>query len=76
MAQRDNRCSCKKNERIFLCQTASSNWVLGVFWVYYKMDIFEIDHAKWVLIFQTAQGPSEPVFSLQIGSSKMVEKNV
>ena len=29
---------------------------------------FEIDHAKWFLIFQTAQGPSEPVFSLQIGS--------
>ena len=37
MAQRDNRCSCKKNERIFLCQTASSNWVFGAFWVYYKM---------------------------------------
>ena len=27
-----------------------------------------IDHAKWFLIFQIAQGPSEPVFSLQIGS--------
>ena len=32
MAQRDNRCSCKKNERIFLCQTASLNWVFGAFW--------------------------------------------
>ena len=42
MAQRDNRCSCKKNERIFLCQTASSSWVLGVFWVYYKMDILKL----------------------------------
>ena len=28
----------------------------------------EIDYTKWFLIFQTAQGPSEPVFSLQIGS--------
>ena len=42
MAQRDNRCSCKKNERIFLCQTASSSWVLGAFWVYYKTDILKL----------------------------------
>ena len=28
----------------------------------------EIDYTKWFLIFQIAQGPSEPVFSLQIGS--------
>ena len=36
----------------------------------------EIDHAKWFLIFQTAQGPSEPVFSLQIGFLKIVEKRL
>ena len=41
MAQRDNRCSCKNNERIFFFQTVSSSWVLGAFWVYYKTDILE-----------------------------------
>ena len=68
MAQRDNRCSYKKNKRIFLCQTVSSSWVPGAFWVNYKMDVLKFNHAKWFLIFQIAQGPSEPVFSLQIRS--------
>ena len=36
----------------------------------------EIDHAKWLLISETAQGPSEPNFNLQIGFKKMVEKNL
>ena len=42
MAQRDNRCNCKKNDRTFLYQTVFSNWIFGAFWVYYKMGILKL----------------------------------
>ena len=57
MAQRDNRCSCKKNKRIFLCQTVSSNWVLGVFWVYYKMDILKLITQSGFWFFKLLRAP-------------------
>jgi hypothetical protein len=34
----------------------------------------EIVHANWFLIFQTAQGPSEPNINLQIGFKKWLKK--
>ena len=67
MAQRDNRCSCKKNERIFLCQTASPNWVLGVFWVYYKMDILKLIMQKGFWFFKLLRAPRSLFLVYKLG---------
>ena len=74
MAQRDNRCSCKKSERIFLCQTAFPNWVLGVFWVLLQNGYLEIDYAKWFLIFQIAQGPRSLFLVYKLGLKKWLNR--
>ena len=67
MAQRDNRCSCKKNERIFLCQTASSSWVLGAFWVYYKMDILKLITQSGFGFCKLLRAPRSQFFVYKLG---------
>ena len=67
MAQRDNRCSCKKNERIFLCQTASSCWVLGAFWIYYKMDILKLITQSGFLFFKLLRAPRSLFLVYKLG---------
>ena len=53
----NNRCNCKKNERIFLRQTASSSWVLGAFWIYYKMDILKLIMQNGFWFFKLLRAP-------------------
>ena len=67
MAQRGNRCSCKKNEQIFLCQTASSNWVLGAFWVYYKMDILKLITKSGFRFFKLLRAPRSLFLDYKLG---------
>ena len=74
MAQWDNRCSCKKNERIFLCQTTSSNWVLGVFWVYYKMDILKLIMQSDFWFFKLLRGPRSLFLVYKLGLKKWLKR--
>ena len=67
MAQRDNRCSCKKNERTFLCQTVSSSWVLGAFWVYYKMGILKLITQSGFGFFKLLRAPRSQFFVYKLG---------
>ena len=74
MAQRDNRCSCKKNERIFLCQTASSSWVLGAFWAYYKMDILKLITQNDFWFFKLLRAPRSLFLVYKLGLKKWLKR--
>ena len=74
MAQRDNRCSCKKNERIFLCQTASSSWVFGAFWVYYKMDILKLVTQSGFWFFKLLRAPRSLSLVYKLGLKKWLKR--
>ena len=73
MAQRDNRCSCKKNERTFLCQTVSSSWVLGAFWVYYKMGILKLITQTGFGFFKLLRGPRSLFLVYKLGLKKWLK---
>ena len=73
MVQRDNRCSCKKNERTFLCQTVSSSWVLGAFWVYYKMGILKLITQSGFGFFKLLRGPRSLFLVYKLGLKKWLK---
>ena len=74
MTQRDNRCSCKKNERIFLCQTASSSWVLGAFWVYCKMDILKLITQSGFWFFKLLRAPRSLFLVYKLGLKNWLKR--
>ena len=74
MAQRDNRCSCKKHDRIFLCQTASSSWVFGAFWVYYKIDILKLITQSGFWFFKLLRAPRSLFLVYKLGLKKWLTR--
>jgi len=64
----------RKMSEHFFCQTVSSNWVLGVFWVYYKMGILKLIIQSGFGFFKLLRAPRSLFLVYKLGLKKMLKR--